>query len=293
MHIERYKCERCGGYSFDVHFPPWIDTLVGLVDDLANFGGVQDPDIWKLTYRIADVLALAAKETFPGASDKDETTEPYPWVTLHCATCPDQQSGPKPEISEEIWQELSRKQMELEKKYCTEALGINCPELYQMLTCRAWKQLVDDVLQRDHPQEYAHIARVQSLAQAFAPERGGGEEFDYSAWLYLLTAVASGIATNFVYDLMKNAVLRVYHRLRKVHEKRVVRRARYELSKIDAYQLTAKERAPDAYTTDVFAIIASMPLKKRRKLIEDIAIQHAKNVKKALQNAARVSPPHA
>lgn len=271
------ECRTCGRVKYIVHFSPNFENFLKSFCDLSMLSEISFLSISKAADKVSNEIILRAMEADIAQSYEDIRSEIYSASKIECSNCHaiwDVEL--QIVISSQIRSSLLKKHHELELKYCSQALNADLSNVYLMLAQANWPKFVTDILDKASPENLTHLKRIRAFIELLViGEHGAGGVLS----LLILTTIASNLASSFLYDVIKGVAKNLPSRMRKLKAKKVVKSTRQELEE-KGYNIKSIQQ--EEYSEDVIAIISSMPKRKREMVINEIALQHTKNIKRQL-----------
>jgi hypothetical protein len=236
---------------------------------------------------IANILADSIVEKAATISDLGFLDSMYQDMTSYakaeCSSCNNTwDTNIQFYISTDLYKLLDRRLYKLSIKYSSEALKIDTENISKIYSTDEWYRLTEGILKDKFPEKLQHLRRIEEIKDAFTPERGG----DGVDPIYIyLTAIAVGLATRIIYDLLKWPVHKVQKKLKSIKEKKLLNQQKQRISDLKVLAFQPDDYARTQYSNEVLNIIASMPKRRRNRILRQIALQHATNTKNQLLNA--------
>jgi len=285
--VPSFRCQLCGGDTFRLQPMSWfVDYVRPLGQSSALFADYSS--VTEALAAIAGLATSAAKIKDPGITSDMFGNREYPWMLARCTKC-EPSSKTTLNLSDTMYGTLALEAHRLKVSYASGVLGVDLQKIGPLSYYGSFVQGLDDLLKEEQPESLEHVRRMMSVAEMFSSEKGG-DEGTFSALLYAFSVLASGLATNFLYDLLKFGITRVKRLLSRKDERVLSRRTLQKVAK-EGHGILSQPKQLEGYSEDILAIIASMPARTRKRVVEAIVEQHAKNVKQLLLKALSSDPP--
>ncbi len=273
MDFLNMTCPKCGTFKITVRHEYRFDQAPFQHDTEYYFRKAVIEDLSKEVKEFCDI---AFEQVLKGLPFKDvDITKLKTSLSCDCAVCGHTWSEDYQVLdSSVLGNELEKRAYEARIAVLSNLAGINCEPLIEFIPLYGgWVELIEKILKQEAPKEHKTLEKIQ-------PRGGGGGPFAELGWLFCTISV--GIATSFLWELIKKKSKRVRDILKveDVKELALEKSWDYEENHLDNEASGCTDY--HVVAPDIKLVLARLPKEARRSIIDDIALEYAMRVREKL-----------